>query len=129
MSVWLLQTPENRDNVIIEIFAVLSSLSGLLRIFQFLHQLLNHTPLLIINDKGIEYFCPLSLKQMEQEMTREDLVLTWKEIGAIGIIKRARANSFVVYASSHRWRSSWIPSLRLSERLLPISAQQVIALI
>lgn len=62
-------------------------------------------------------------------MTREDLMLTWKEIGAIGIIKRARANSFVVYASSHRWRSSWIPSLRLSERLLPISAQQVITLI
>ncbi|MDQ2902219.1 MAG: pentapeptide repeat-containing protein [Chloroflexota bacterium] len=129
-GVWLLQKPENPVQMVIIIsVVVLSGLGGVILLLLFLRQLFSHTPLLIINEEGIQYFYPFLLEAVEKnQMTHGNITLKWQEIGALGLIIE-QTNSFAVYASARRWRSGWSPSLRLPQSLLPIPVKQLIVLI
>ncbi|MDQ2713635.1 MAG: pentapeptide repeat-containing protein [Chloroflexota bacterium] len=129
-GVWMLQNPENPVQMVIVIIAVgLFGLGGVILLLFFLRQLFSRTPLLIINEEGIQYFYPFLLESVEKNpMTRGNITLKWQEIGALGLIIE-QANSFAVYAPAKRWRSGWSPSIRLPQSLLPIPVDLLIALI
>jgi uncharacterized protein YjbI with pentapeptide repeats len=127
MSFWILQHPENLIMIVIGILALIFfGGGGMIILLLMVRQWFSHTPLLVINEEGIQFFCPV-LARLEDP--RKDIMHPWKEIGAIGVIRAKKTNSLVVYTLNRRWRSNWLPSLRLSERLLPISATRVIALL
>ena len=129
-GICVLEIPGKPGGTIIGVFAILFSGLGMVStLLQILLQLLNRIPLLIINDQGLEYFCVSLFKRIEPEMAGRDIKLTWKEIGAIGIVKGVKTNYFVVYICVERWHTHWTPHLRIAERLLPISVQQLIVLI
>jgi hypothetical protein len=130
-GVWMLHSPGNLVQVVMGILAVLFfGLGAVIFLFQFLRLLFRRIPLLIINDEGIQYFHPFMLEVVEKNIIPyQNIMLKWKEIGAIGFITMEQTNSFALYASAKRWRSGWCPSIRLPQSLLPIAAKQLIALI
>jgi len=53
-------------------------------LLQFLRQLFSRIPLLIINDEGIQYFCPFLLETIERDpMTHWNIALKWKELARL----------------------------------------------
>jgi len=129
-GVLILRSPGNLIQVVMGTLAVLLfGLCGVIFLLQFLRLLFSRIPLLVVNDEGIQYFYPSLFGMIMEPMTRRSITLTWKEIGAIGLIKMERTSSFAVYASAKRWRSGWSPSILLPQSLLPVSVKQLIALI
>lgn len=131
-GIWiLLSNPENLVRVVGSVLGILFfGLGAVIFLFQWLRLVFCPTPILVLNEEGIEYFYPSLLGRIEKNtMTRRNHTLKWKEIGVIGLIKQPPTNSFVVYASAKRWRSGWSPSIRLPQSLLPISAERLITLI
>ncbi|MEO6891703.1 MAG: pentapeptide repeat-containing protein [Ktedonobacteraceae bacterium] len=129
-SIWLLQKPENPVQMVMAIITVVFfGLGGVVFLLLFLRQLFSRTPLLIINEEGIQYFYPFLLEAVEKnQMAHGNITLKWQEIGALGLIIE-QPNSFAVYASAKRWRSGWSPSLRLPQSLLPIPVKRLVVLI
>ena len=128
-GIGLMQTPGRSENVVMGIFIALScGLGGVIGLFRYLRLLLSHTPLLVINDEGIGSSLA-ARAEYKTRTTDHNSMFTWQEIGAIGVIITKETNLFAIYSIKRRWRTSWCPSLKLSESFLPIPAKEIIKLI